>query len=140
MSKEFDREKYYIELKQDFLKRGSPELAEALTTIIRIRDRIQDEGILLPYYPYGSKRFIKLIRPEEDGNPFGGLLFPMSLSDGDRVEIIEYFGKNPDIIPWESLGSCTEIIRACKATGMEVPQEVISSRCGDSSCPHCGCS
>jgi len=132
-------EDYYEEIRQKFLKLGSPDSADAVVELFRIRDKLMQSNVLLPYYPRGTKRFLKFSRPEEYGNPFGGLLFSHALSDEDRIEVIEYFGKDPNTIPWISLGTRIQIIQACKATGIEVPAEVLASGCGNPACPDCGC-
>gem|GEM_PF-3874748 len=120
--------------------RGTKLSEDTVIELLRIRDELRDKfGDFPSYFPHGTIRFLKFSRPEERGNPLGGLLFSSSLNDSDRIEIIEYFGKNPDTIPWKSLGTRAQIISACKATGVEVPQAVLASGCGDSSCPHCGC-
>jgi hypothetical protein len=139
MPSELYSDEYYEEIRRDFLKLGSPDSADAVVQLLRIRDQLARDNVLQPYYSRGARRFQKFSRPEEYGNPFGGLLFSYSLSDADRVEILEYFGKDPKIIPWNRLGTRAQIIRACKITGMEVPSDIIAVGCGDPSCRNCGC-
>ena len=139
MSPELYSDEYYEEIRQDFLKLGSPDSADAVVELFRIRDKMMQNSYLPPYYPRGAMRFQKFSRPEEYGNPFGGLLFSYSLSDADHVEILEYFGKDPKIIPWNRLGTRAQIIRACKITGVEVPLDIIAVGCGNPSCTDCGC-
>lgn len=59
---------------------------KVIEELIRLRDEMQERNPLPPYYPRGTIRFVKVVRPEESGNVLAGTLFPFPMSQKDAVE------------------------------------------------------
>ncbi|MES2314534.1 MAG: hypothetical protein V4524_01170 [Patescibacteria group bacterium] len=138
MSKHQPSGQYYTDLKKKLLDSAmEPDKVDALMELIELRDKMEEQGFLPPYYPRGTIRFFGFKRPEEKGEPMSGLYFQPPLSHEDRLEVLEHFKDIPDQIPWRSLGTRAEILSAYHAKGLTPPKEILKGGCGDASCHSC---
>ncbi|MFA6463800.1 MAG: hypothetical protein WCV55_02240 [Candidatus Paceibacterota bacterium] len=71
---------------------------------VRLRDAlakiIPDDFV---YIPRGAERYLKVVHPKESGNLLVGTIFPLPLSDHDRVEALKLASEYGITIPEEYL-------------------------------------
>jgi hypothetical protein len=59
---------------------------DVIRKLIKLRNKLMASSPLPPFYPRGTKVFLKVVRPEESGDVFAGTLFPIPLSPEDEKE------------------------------------------------------